>query len=196
MLTSQQRAERDFWSQLVQSVGEEYYYAYRVAEYYEKTKHFPNFLSQKGDGLDYGCGCVSVFEGCARAVRACDPLIPEYVKIYNEEVHYPLMRLIYSTTPEGYDYSWIACINMIDHDPNPKLVLDDIWERLAPNGTLYFEVNLEAGLAAPHYSVWDASTPDQIFSPDYWQKQYCVIEPKPEHNQNRYWAEYRKRGTK
>lgn len=198
-LSSQQQAELAFWTDLVQRVGPEYYYAYRCAEYYDKTRHFPSFLAQEGLGLDFGCGCISVFELSSKHVQATDPLWNSYRRLLTQEIkprltYFPWGQDSLSGMFSKGDYAWIACLNMIDHTPDPIFTLSSIWDMLAPRGRLYFEVNFEAGIAPPHYAVWNEKVVNSVLfklaSMDKpFSVHYRLVEDVPEHNQRRYWAE-------
>lgn len=200
VLVPQAQAELAFWKGLVESVGREYYYAYRCSEYFEKTRYFPSFVAQEGQGLDVGCGCVSVFEPSLKSVKACDPLWYQYQELL------PAMDLRCTYCPVITDngvlgetlayrdatFDWVACLNMIDHTPDSARMLSEIHRVLKPGGKLYFEVNFETGLAPPHYTIWNARTVDQYIIPTYWELEHSYLQPVPEHHQQRYWAEYRR----
>lgn len=195
-LTQQQEAELEFWRGLVAAQGE-FYYAYRVAEYYEKVRYFPSFLKQDGLGADIGCGCISVFEGSRKAVVALDALAKDYSTMIRwaapAVLHCPIFPLVDELIDAGDEhYEWIACINMIDHTPNPEDLLREIHRVLKPEGRMYFEVNLEAGLAPPHYQVWTAGTVHAFESLGLFRETFRYIQDVPEHNQRRYWAEFQK----
>src|SRR5262245_60867034 len=105
VLTTQQEAELAFWSHLVQGVGLEYYIAYRAAEYRAKTRHFPHFLNQRGTGIDYGCGCVSVFELSSKEVWAVEPLWNFYMDLLTtDDFSYETMLKVKPCTPSPVDW--------------------------------------------------------------------------------------------
>lgn len=193
-LVPQAQAELQFWRDLVKNIGPEYYYAYRVSEYFEKTRYFSGFVAQEGRGIDVGCGCISVFEGSTKNVVCCDALMQYYWDLLPQEV---LKKCKVNSVdyPASRSYQWAACINMIDHTPDPAFTLSQIHKSLLPGGMLYFEVNFEEGLAAPHYQVWDERTVQQRLNEDSgWRKLGCTLQNVPEHNQRRYWAVYEKVG--
>jgi SAM-dependent methyltransferase len=190
-LSAKRLAEYQFWHDLAASHGE-YYYAYRVAEYYEKTRYFPSWLAQEGSGLDVGCGCISVFEGSSKYVRALDVLAFQYHALLRSDLHIPMLPMQEDLVPGKYtDFAWAACLNMIDHTPNPLELLKSIHRALVPGATLYFEVNLEAGLATPHYEVWtEATVKNKLVDSGLFREKFRFIQDVPEHNQRRYWAEF------
>jgi 2-polyprenyl-3-methyl-5-hydroxy-6-metoxy-1,4-benzoquinol methylase len=189
-MTSQMEAELAFWRELVIQHGE-YYYAYRVAEYYDKTCRFPSYLKgpPEGGGLDIGCGCISVFEGANRQVDGWDVLATKYNKLYTLDTHVKMYQLDDTRILRRDNfYEWAACINMIDHTPDTEKLLAEIQRVMVPRGRLYFEVNLERGLAAPHHRVWTAETVREVMHP-FFDEVHTEVQPVPEHNQLRYWAE-------
>lgn len=193
-LTPQQEAELAFWRDLVNGVGPKQYHAFRAAEYADKTRHFPSFATQDGEGLDYGCGCVSVFEGAQRLqpIIAVDPLWSYYESLL------PPTKLRCSYLNVAQDeplvfvdfFDWVACINMIDHTPDPQFALEQIWKVLRPGGRLYFEVNFEAGIAPPHYGVWNEGTITSAFADRKFHVEHMTVENVPQHNQRRCWVEF------
>lgn len=208
-LSVQQQAELAFWRALVQEHGE-YYRAFRASELKDKTKHFPSWPAQEGKGIDVGCGCVSVFE-CVQLRKQClfgfDALADEYIRLLGEDMVDMTYVPLYNTVPDGDGsawrlpdwvrngrQSWAACLNMIDHMPENKIywLLRDISETLKPGGILYFEVNLERGIAPPHYTVWNLHTPARVFSElqHVFTLKWYMVEDVPQHNQQRYWAEF------
>lgn len=194
-MTSQQAAELEFWHGHIEKVGARYYYSSRAGEYYEKTRYFPQWHTTRGlRGIDIGCGCVSVFEGATDIyMTGCDCLALHYHELlracnvpWNQTYRVPMSQRVVGT---GYDFA--VCINMIDHTPNPEVTLEDIYRALKPGGMLYFEVNFEAGIAPPHWSVWNRQVADDFLNAHTgWQVVNSLVQPVPEHNQSRLWAEY------
>lgn len=189
-MTPQNKAELEFWRGLVDRVGKEYYAAYRIAEYQEKMRHFPGFANQEGHGLDIGCGCVSIFEASSKPVTPVDVLVEEYKKLVPARA----LRLLYSTAVNRlWTFDWVACLNMIDHTPDWELTMIEIKFAMKPGAKLYFEVNLEAGLAPPHHEVWDKNMVSmRMVHKMKFVEESSYIEDVPEHNQQRYWAVYTK----
>jgi SAM-dependent methyltransferase len=192
-LAPQQNAELDFWRDLVAAHGE-YYIAYRAAEYYDKTKYWPSWKDQTGGGLEVGCGCVSVYECSPKFIMAMDPLADYYNLILKshglaESLHRKMQVGGEGRFPWANEaFNFVICQNVIDHSPNSRTVLEEIRRVLEPGGRLYFEVNLEAGLAPPHYSVWTEQMVAEHMK-GLFTETFRFIESVPQHNQRRYWAE-------
>ncbi len=193
-LTPQQVAELAFWRELVGLHGE-YYVAFRASEYHDKTHRFPSFLAQEGIGIDIGCGCVSVFEcSSKKLIEAIDPLAEQYVGLLGK---HSLKVSMYGHDIESLQSNvfldWAACLNMLDHTPNPALALANIRKLLKPNGRLYFEVHLDSVLSAPHYHLWKEQDVRQLFDAAGFEITWSMIQPVPEHGQERFWLEAVKR---
>jgi len=196
-LTPQQVAELAFWRELVELHGE-YYVAFRASEYHDKTHRFPSFLAQQGLGADIGCGCVSVFECFRKYVNAFDLLAEEYETLLLaqggiQHCKLKMYKASIEDSPIGGFYSWAACLNMLDHTPNPALALANIKQMLRPDGRLYFEVHLDSVLSAPHYHLWKEQDVRQLFDEAGMEITWSEIQHVPEHGQDRFWLEAVKR---
>lgn len=164
----QEEQEIGFWKDLYNSMGLEKFLYLRHGDLIGKTAYFPEVFDEQGQGLDYGCGMISMFEfsSIVNQMRACDPLLPEY-----REITGPVKssRMVYSNNvdviePETFDF--IVCVNVIDHTPDPQTIIDDLLKVLKPGGKLYFEVNFDPELFAPHHTLWTMDTVRQYFSAD------------------------------
>jgi SAM-dependent methyltransferase len=138
-----------FWRDLFHQKGEQAFVEMRKGHDLKgKMEFFPELAKEKGRGLDYGCGLMSVFEGSNLNVEGYDPLLEEYAKVYR---HKGPVR--YVTNPKG-PYDFICCFNVIDHTPDPQTIVDEIMALLKPGGRLYFEVNFDPQLYAAHYMLF------------------------------------------
>lgn len=195
MYSSQQTNEIAFWRELHATHGDAYR-AYRIAEYDDKTRHFPAFVDdQRHLGLEVGCGLVSVLEDSPANVVCIDPLLTEYdriVPIRTLSLLYLCVdgeRLSEVFAPESF--SWVMCVNVIDHTPHPERMLDEIHRVLIPNGRLFFEVHFDDHLGGPHYSLWNRATVDEHLNK--FELQHEFTERVQEHHQWRMWGQYVKR---
>lgn len=193
-MTSQQEHEIAFWVNLKNSVQD--FYAFRVAEYEEKTRFFPSFKAQEGIGLDLGSGPVSVLDASGRAVVCLDTLCNLYkerLAIPEEWLALPYEQADGENIPyKNETFDWVFCINMIDHTPNPEQLVAEMHRVLVPGGTLYFEVHFDEHLHGPHYGLWREISVNRIVCPLFICKN-IVIEEVPEHRQKRYWVEFKRK---
>lgn len=185
-MNDKELSELQFWQDLSRQHDD--YIGFRSSEYPDKTKYFPDFEKQEGLGLDYGCGLVSIFEGHDKNVIAIDPLMIEYDKVIPVS-KLKLPHLVPMEFPDN-DFDWAFCVNVIDHTPDPALLVREIYRLLKPGGKLYFEVNLETVLHAPHYSLWTPEITNSCF------KEFKLLSDKtvevPEHAYRQTWRVYEK----
>ena len=167
----QEEQEIGFWKDLFDKMGLEKFLYLRHGDLIGKTAYFPEVFDESGIGLDYGCGLISMFEGSSIADRivACDPLLDEYKKIADFNKFSP--RIDYHKKIEDIIYvdklfDFIVCVNVIDHTPDPQTIIDDLLKVLKPGGRLYFEVNFDPELFAPHHTLWTMDTVRQYFPAD------------------------------
>ena len=144
VLNSLQIVEIDFWKELYKS--KENYQEYRKNDVYKYEFLFNEVKKEKNKGLDYGCGLVSMLEGHNIDFEACDPLIDEYRKIVSLDKRY-LSAL-------NKKYSWIWCVNVIDHENNWQEIVEDFKRLLKKRGKLFFEVNFDDNLSPAHSKLW------------------------------------------
>lgn len=152
-MDDKQYAEIAFWKDLSSSLGGKKFLAQRRKDLFDKVSHFPEMLYQEGCGVDYGCGLISIFEFGVFdfSIVAYDPLIFEY----NNMLTYGKMLYTHDSQvfkDEAFDF--VFCVNAMDHTDNPLAMADDIYRILKPGGMLYFEVNFDPVLTAPHYHLW------------------------------------------
>jgi SAM-dependent methyltransferase len=161
-LTPQQVAEVGFWRRCFQEEEEGNggrWLTRRESDYRETAKWFqPTLDKQEGLGLDLGCGMTSILRFRRFPIVAVDPLLDEYRKIFEDpagadEVEYRCESgEQLSVSAEAFDFVW--CINVIDHTPDPNRMAAEIYRVLKPGGKLYFSVNFDPELYAPHYHLW------------------------------------------
>lgn len=200
-MTDQQQHETGFWSGLVQKYGPDYR-DFRISEYPDKTKRFePYWSAQQGLGLEVGCGCLSVLEGCGKRYIAIDPLMPEYLAmpawpkgltandspICYEQADAELLRF-----GDGH-FNWVFCVNMLDHTPDPNKAVAEMYRVLTPGGHLFFEVHFDDTLSPAHYGLWRLDTVfrtvDSVFGAPL-QREVIRVD---EDNQFQHWGVYEKR---
>lgn len=151
-MTYQQEQEIIFWKDLLEQKGLAGFLDIRKSDLANKTEFCPEIHEETGLGLDYGCGLVSMFEFSPLNIEACDPLMDEFDKIYH---HYGKVRYVRELSVQ---YDFVACINVLDHTPDPQTIIDDIKRVLKPGGKLYFEVNFDPELFAPHHILFRMDT--------------------------------------
>jgi len=172
-MTAQQSAELNFWRELYTQIGQERFLEMRRADLHEFFARFPSLSFEQGHGLEIGCGLVSPFEFSREQQNALrinlriisiDPLAADYKCLFPE-----LLPYFHSTfTGDGEDmqefrdnsFSYVACINVIDHTPNPEKMIAEISRVLIPGGRLYFEVNCDEFGSPAHYKQW---TPEMVY---------------------------------
>jgi glycosyltransferase involved in cell wall biosynthesis len=142
-------AELAFWRGLLERDGREAFLARRAEDLGGVLAWFPELADESGHGLDYGCGLVSMFEFSPLDMDACDPLMPEYDRLYRHAG-----KVCYSAETAG-PYDFVVCKNVIDHTPDPDALLEDVYRILRPGGRLYLEVNFDPKLFDDcHYHLW------------------------------------------
>lgn len=200
----QQQIEVNFWRGLFNQLGEAGFLELRKKDFEEKTKYFKaskdplddalgyDLKAEKGNGLDLGCGLVSIFEfSDIKGVRACDPLLPEYDSIYQskrEKVDYSASSRENLEAYKDGEFDWVFCCNVIDHTPNPKKMVEEIRRVLKPGGRLYFQVNFDDNLSPAHYGLWRKETVDETFGD--WTPKAFVVERNEKDLQSIYNAVY------
>lgn len=188
-MNSHEQVEIQFWRDLRNHHGSGYE-SYRIGELKDKTEHFPSFSKQKGKGLDLGCGLLSVLESSGKKIIAIDPLMNEYFAIFpheNRPVEYKHQPNPNEIPAEDGEFSWVFCVNVIDHTADPQALVKEIKRVLKKNGKLYFEVNFDDNLSPAHYKIWSKVDIDELFRD--FTVTHEFVERVPEHCQTRYWAE-------
>ncbi|MCL5435929.1 MAG: class I SAM-dependent methyltransferase [Patescibacteria group bacterium] len=190
-LETQQIEEIKFWKNLAEEKGENYE-QHRKGDYHAETKNFPHFKSQDGFGLDLGCGLISVLEFSGKSFIAIDPLLDEYDKIvpvFKRMVAYE-KQFDPDTIPfRDENFDWVFCVNVVDHTKDPKRLMREIFRVLKPGGKLYFEVNFDDHLLAPHYELWDNEKINALKQMNIFKTDFEFVERVDKDQQSRYWAE-------
>ena len=133
-LNEKQKVELAFWKGEIERLGKEGFLKVRKADWTEKTKHFQPALDKEiGDGLDLGCGLMTIFEYAPRLnqhITATDPLLPEYYSLLDLK---DSLKMMYAKISEDSDddklkslsesFDFVFCCNVIDHTPNPKQLI-------------------------------------------------------------------------
>lgn len=152
-MNDKQIGEMRFWSNLLEEHGHSGFIELRKEGLGGVLAWFPELLSEHGWGLDFGCGPISLFEFTELNMDACDPLLEQYNTITGYLGH-----IRYLDNPVGC-YNFIVCKNVIDHDPDPWAIVEELDRLLVPGGKLYFEVNFDPELYSEcHYTLWRIGT--------------------------------------
>lgn len=200
-MTLQQGHETGFWGGLVEKHGAGYR-DFRISEYVDKTQYFePYWTLQEGRGLEVGCGCLSVLEGCGKRFISIDPLMSEYLEMLawpagltagDDPICY-IEATAEALNFKGGHFDWVLCENVIDHTPDPALAIREMYRVLRPGGRLYFEVHFDDDLSPAHYGLWRIdtviSTVDTVFG-EPLQREIIRVD---QDNQSQCWAVYGKR---
>lgn len=198
-MSNQAQMEIGFWRDLYRQLGHDKFLAQRKFDGDEMV----GFLSGLGEALrdpslhilEVGSGLVSalsMIDGFKAHLTSLDPLMNQYNQVI--DLSDPkLPGCLYwngsgeeMVTFEDESFDVVACINVIDHTPNPEKMLSEIKRVLKPGGTFYFEVNFDDALSPAHYGLWNAKKVQEFFGdwiPESWQTDY-----RSEYNQTRYWA--------
>lgn len=124
----------------------------RQAEHSEAFEHYRTLPYDLGDMLEIGCGpftqSFTILDGhTARSVTLQDPLIYDY-RLFHPNCTYKdnafrgrILNLL-AGPAEGLwlkeVFDTIVCINVLEHVQDVKLVMDNIYDALKPNGILIF----------------------------------------------------------
>lgn len=175
----QEEQEILFWKDLFDKNGPMKFKYIRHGDLIGKTVYFPDMFEETGRGLDYGCALCSIFEYSDLNMVAYDPLLKEFDKIYSSE--YGKMSYYDNTKSlKNESFDFIACINVIDHTLDPQVIIDDLLRLLKPGGRLYFEVNFDPEIFAPHHTLWRMDTVRKYLKPEQFElvRENVHVNPK------------------
>lgn len=162
-LNQKQEAEVQFWNHLCTTETAEQFLRRRRSDFYNNIVHYAGWCDLSGAGLEVGTGCYSQLEWAkARRIYSIDPLNDVYdsfLKVHNSSVDVGTYDGENLPFEDGV-FDWVVNWNVIDHTPDPKKMADECFRVLKPGGKLYFEVNFDDYLAAPHYALWTQATVD------------------------------------
>jgi SAM-dependent methyltransferase len=188
--------ELNFWRNVYNNNGIEAFLESRRAGYVNLCHHLPRMLKQEGQGLDLGCGMVSVYEygNPRQSVTAIDPLLPWYNVICTK----PESRVTYvieyrddGRVPLPDDtFDFVSCINVIDHTAFHKELIGEVNRVLKPGGLLYFNVNFDPVLSLPnHIKLWNREVVGAELS--MFKRLDEHIRWNDYHKKDYYWAVFR-----
>jgi SAM-dependent methyltransferase len=199
-MTSQQQIEIGFWRDLLRRKGTpEAFLDQRREDWEDFAKNIPELAEFLKDSpaarvLEVGCGLISPLEfseGTSEII-AIDPLVNAYqdtLDLMGRRVRY--QQADGEAIPyEGEKFDAVVCLNVIDHTPDPKLMLSEIKRVMKTGGKLFFGVNYDPALSPAHYGLWnDECVADAM-------KDFKLVtsrkDERPDYGQTRYWAVYEK----
>lgn len=193
-MNDKQQNELTFWKGLISSMSWEDYMAHRTWDLnYHLTAYKEECVLDKGDGLEIGTGAFSMLEfvGGDNLIIGVDPLAIEYRSILqqpNKRVH--VVPVETEELPyKDVSFDWVVCWNVIDHTPDPELMLSEMRRVLVPGGKLYLHVQFDDTLVeACHYSVWRHADIDKRVKPVFSDVTFENTIPRPEYNQQMYYG--------
>lgn len=204
-MTSQQTMEIQFWRELYKQLGNkpETFLAQREADWKDIADHFSplaKYLSVPKEDvenvLEVGTGMISPLEfseGADVNITGIDPLVGAYqdtIEMHGRNVRY-LEQSGEAIAFDADTFDAVVCINVIDHTPNPDVMMQEIRRVLKPGGKLFFEVNYDSALSPAHYGLWDDAKVDTMMK-DGWKMVDGMKDERKEHGQIRFWGVYEK----
>jgi len=197
-MNNKQQNELTFWQNLIGGMSWEDYMTHRRWDLnYHLTAYKGECVLDKGAGLEIGTGAFSMLEFVKgnNPIIGLDPLAVEYRSILQQPnrrvcvIPVETERLPY----EDASWDWVVCWNVIDHTPDPDLMLAEIKRVLVPGGKLYLHVQFDDILVeACHYSVWRQGDIDNRVKPVFPNVTFENIIPRPEYNQQMYYGVFTK----
>lgn len=157
---SKAELEFNWWQNYLKECGGSFY-DIRKQDWEDRSEFLRGIKEESGIGLDYGSGLVSMLEFSGLKFDAIDPLMDRYNELIPNKSNY------YTDIDKKYD--WIWCVNVLDHTPNPELLISDIKSKLKKGGRLYLEVNIDKSLGDCHYSLFSKEKVFDLIKiePDY-----------------------------
>lgn len=179
------KAEREltWWKEYISQVGVDGFLQERNKDWEKFSANLPALKTEVGKGLDLGCGPRSVLEFSGLTFVGQDPLVEYYRQLIDIPVGYV-------TEYPAEQFDWILFTNVIDHTPDPVGLIKYIYDHLKLGGRLYFEVNFDYALTAPHYMLWNMELVRQHFG--MFEVLVEHIEAGEDQYRTKYWAVLRR----
>lgn len=219
-MNSKQVAELQFWDTLINRLGSGAFVSQRRQDLFDNVQPYNGQFRPVGKGLEVGSGLFSQLEFLDEIDRsddptaeqseedkvlgtplttviATDPLQDEYKKLLGRHL-ISQSRVELQQNDNEYlffqdgEFNWIVCWNVIDHTPDPALLISEMHRVLKPGGELYFEVNFDDSEAPPHYGLWTMETVREMFPKEFWQPVFEHKFRNPDYPQWKYYAILRK----
>lgn len=180
-MNSKSQIEINWWKHLKDTIGRDEFVKVRQADWEDYNSHL-GIDQAEGVGLDYGCGPLSILEFSGKEYDGFDPLAEEYRALSG--------ATLFSSVPDK-KYDWVLCANVLDHDPNPEAIIQDIHDHLVDGGILFFEVHFDDRLGNPHYQIFDEQKIEELMRGRFKLAKKEIVRYDETH-QSKYWAVYKK----
>jgi ubiquinone/menaquinone biosynthesis C-methylase UbiE len=193
-MNDKQQNELLFWKGLTEGMSWDAYMVQRKWDLdYHLTAYKGECVLDKGKGLEIGTGAFSMLEfiGGDNPIIGVDPLVAEYEDILQHPNKRVDIRPVYTEKLpfKAAVFDWVVCWNVIDHTPDPELMLTEIKRVLVLGGKLYLHVQFDDMLVeACHYSVWRQADIDKRVKPVFSDTTFENTIPRPEYNQEMYYG--------
>ena len=151
----------------------------REQDWKNRSRFLFGLRHEKGLGLDYGSGPLSMLEYSGLLFDAIDPLMDKYRTIQELPENY------YIDTDKTYN--WVLCCNVLDHTDRPELIIEDIKRKLKPGGKLYLEVNFDDTLGDCHFEIYNKERVNNLIN---LKRDYEVTDRIEKDHQTAYYARY------
>jgi SAM-dependent methyltransferase len=174
--------EFNWWKNFVREKGSDFSEV-RKQDWEDRSKNLLGLRYEKGLGLDYGSGPLSMLEYSGLCFDAIDPLMDKYRTIQELPENY------YVDTDKTYD--WVLCCNVLDHTDRPDLIIEDIKKKLKPGGHLYLEVNFDDILGNCHFEIYNKEKVDSLID---LKRDYEITDRIDKDLQTAYYARYTNNG--
>lgn len=194
--------EIGFWRGLYQEKGHEGFLEQRKADWDDMAKNLPELeeFLKNGSGdekkpfkvLEVGTGLISPLEFAEKkavVVHAIDPLMDKYqdtIDLNGRSVRYEKQSGEAIAWPDE-SFDAVVCLNVIDHTPDPALMIQEIRRVLKPGGKFFFQVNFDPALSPAHYAIWNDKMVETVLA---WKAEIHRTDYREEHHQTRFWAVY------
>lgn len=182
-MNSKSDNEFAYWEECTKDLST--FFKNRELDWEDFCCYLPGLSNESGIGLDFGSGAFSVLEFSDLNYVAYDPLMSRYKTLVNTTDNYQ------DTLPDDI-FDWILCVNVVDHDPNPEVILDYVYNHLKDGGKFYFQVQFDSVLYPTcHYSLWDEVMVEK-YTINYFKTLHKEDELRPQYNQIRHWVVFEK----